>query len=129
MYTLKQVGDKRDFVGGPLYYAVIEDWQNTPEFDQFIHVPTLVYFDGDIGNMNPSTFALLVYIDGDSNWNIVVVPRDFDIQAFTDADESDAMISGPGYPALKTDEGRVAMELIYLVGRWNHYDVVPIAGC
>ena len=98
------------------------------DFDEFVHVPVLVYFDGDECNPNPSTFALLVYIDGDSRWHIVAVPREFDIKAFTNSDESDTMISGPGYPALQTDEGRIIMETIHLVARLNRYDVAPLAG-
>lgn len=125
MYTLKTMRQENE-IWSP--FALVEERTKSLEFDKFIHVPVLVYFDGDECNPNPSRFALLVYIDGDSKWNIVVVERDFDLKMFIEFDESDAMISGPGYPALQTDEGRIIMETIHLVARWNHYDVAPLAG-
>ena len=99
MYRLRYIGD-----GGKL----VDRECDTLVFEEFINNPVLV-------GWTHHKESLLVYIDGDTNWNILAVMEDFDIVAFTNAEESDAMISGPGYVGMKTDCGKTVMDIIRLM--------------
>lgn len=80
--------------------------------------PILVNWDWDDNN-SP---AILVYEDGDKEWNLVMVKSGFDIKMYTADPEGDAFL-GYNVFAIEHLDLKRAQEILYLLGLMLGADV------